>query len=135
MKLKFTEFLMPFFKQKVSFSSNSSVLFQLELYMLLTKVAHQSTNFQTSIAPIKIHQIPHAIFQTKSQFFFKLLCTFSAGTLYAVDKSRTSKYKFSDLLLLPLKFTKFLLSFLDPRVSFSSNFASVFSVTLRYFFI
>ena len=26
---------------------NSSVLFQLKLYMLLTKVAHQSANFQT----------------------------------------------------------------------------------------
>ena len=49
--LKFTKFLMSFFKQKVSFSSmfgslfsvmrdNSSVLFQLKLYMLLTKVVH-----------------------------------------------------------------------------------------------
>ena len=56
--LKFTKFLMSFFKQKVSFSSkfgslfsvmrdNSSVLFQLKLYMLLRKVAHQSANFQT----------------------------------------------------------------------------------------
>ena len=46
------------FQQKVGFSlksgslysfmrDNSSVLFQLKLYMLLTKVAYQSANFQT----------------------------------------------------------------------------------------
>ena len=46
------------FKQKVSFSSkfgsffsvrrkNSSVLFQLKIFMLLTILAHQSANFQT----------------------------------------------------------------------------------------
>ena len=39
--LKFTKFLMPFFKQKISFFSvmrdNSYVLFQLKLYMLLAK--------------------------------------------------------------------------------------------------
>ena len=55
--LKFTKFIMSFFKQKVSFSSNldlfsvscqwnSSVLFYLTLYMLLTKVVHQNVNFQ-----------------------------------------------------------------------------------------
>ena len=58
LRLKFTKFLMSLFKQKVSFSSkfgfffsvmrdSSSVIFQLKLYMLLTKVAHQSANFQT----------------------------------------------------------------------------------------
>ena len=49
-----------------------------------------------------------------------------------------SKWKFSDLSLLALKFTKFLMSFLEPRLSFSPNFASLFSVirlTLLYFFI
>ena len=39
-----------------------------------------------------------------------------------------SKSKFSDLPLLALKFTKFLMSFFEPRVSFSSNFESLFSV-------
>ena len=59
LELKFIKVLMSFFKQKVCFSSkfgslfsvmtdNSSALFQLNLYMLLTKVAHQSANFQTS---------------------------------------------------------------------------------------
>ena len=56
--LKFTNFLISFFKQKVSFSSkfvslfsgtrdNFSALFQLKLYMLLIKVANQSANLQT----------------------------------------------------------------------------------------
>ena len=58
------------------------------------------------------------------QFF----CSFLAETLYAIDKSSASKCKFSDFLLLTLKFIKFLISFLEPRVSFSSNFASLFSV-------
>ena len=40
----------------------------------------------------------------------------------------TSKCKFSDLPLIALKFTKFLMSFLETRVSFSSNFASLFRV-------
>ena len=90
LELKFTKFFMLFFKQKLSFSSkfgsvftvmrgNSSVFFQLKLYMLLTKVAHQ-------------------------------------------------KCKFSDLSLLALKFTKFPMSFLEPRVNFSSYFASLSSV-------
>ena len=39
----------------------------------------------------------------------------------------TSKCKFLDLPLLALKFTKFLISFLTPRVSFPSNFAILFS--------
>ena len=55
---KFTKFLMPFFKQKLSFPSifgslssvmkgKFSVHFQVKLYIMLTKVAHQSEKFQT----------------------------------------------------------------------------------------
>ena len=62
---------MSFFKQKVSFSSkfgslfsvmrdNSSVLFYLKLYMILTKGVHQSAKFQTfdcsrEISPSSYH--------------------------------------------------------------------------------
>ena len=53
---------------------------------------------------------------------------FLPETLYAIDKSSTSKCKFSDLPLLALKLTKFHMSFLEPRASFSSNFSSLFSV-------
>ena len=95
--------------------------------------------FRLSTARVKVHQIPHVIFQTESQFFFKVwiffqfhkrqpFCTFSADTLYANDKSSTLKCKFSDLPLLALKFTEFLMPFLEPSCCFSSNFASLFSV-------
>ena len=54
---------------------------------------------------------------------------FCAETLYVIDKSSTtSKCKFSGLLLLTLKFNKFLITYLEPSVSFSSNFALPFSV-------
>ena len=56
--LKFTKFLMSFFKQQISFSSkfeslfsairyDSYVLFLLKLFMLLTKVVNQKENFRT----------------------------------------------------------------------------------------
>ena len=44
------------------------------------------------------------------------------------DKNSTSECKFSNLPLLALKFTKFLMVFLETRVRFSSNFVSLFSV-------
>ena len=58
LELKSIKFLMPFFKQKVIFClnfrslfsvmrDNSSVLFQLKLYMISTKGAYQSAKFQT----------------------------------------------------------------------------------------
>ena len=43
--------------------------------------------------------------------------------------SSTSKCKFSDLPLLVVTLTKLIVSFLKPRVSFSLNFASLFSIT------
>ena len=67
------------------------------------------------------------IFQTKSQFFFKvwiilkcnvrsLFCTFLAETLYGIDKINTSKCKFLYARLLALKFTKFLISLLESNI-------------------
>ena len=58
--LKYTKFPLSFFTQRVSFLSkfgsvfsfmrdNSSVLFQLKLYILMTKVAHQRANFQACL--------------------------------------------------------------------------------------
>ena len=49
--------------------------------MLLTKVAHQSVKmFRLDTARIKIHQISHFIFGTKSPDFFKDTSTFSVMT-------------------------------------------------------
>ena len=76
--LKFTKFLMWFSKKEnsVFFSefgsffivmrNNSSVHFYLKLYMLLTKVLHQSEIVQTCI---EIHQVPNVIFWTKRVSF------------------------------------------------------------------
>ena len=84
-----------------------------------------------------------AVESLKSQFFSKFVSFFSimrdhssvmfyiTETLYTNDKSSTSKCKFSDLPLFALKFTKFFRSCMEPRVSFSSNFAPLFSV-MRY---
>ena len=77
-----------------------------------------------STSCMKIYQMNYFIFET--------ICHFSRQPL------SISKWKFSDLPLLALKFTKFLMSFLEPRVSFSSNFAHssvLWDITLLYFFI
>ena len=82
--LKFTKFLMSFFKQKVSFSSKFGSFF--------------------------------SVMRGNSSIHFLV------ETLYDIEKSSTSKCKLSDLPLLVLKFTKFLMSLLEPSVSFSSTF-------------
>ena len=72
----------------------------------------------------------------KSFFMTQSIYMSLVQTLHTFHKSSLSKWKFSDLPLLILKFTKFLMSFLEPGVSFSSKFASFFSVirlTLLYF--
>ena len=51
---------------------NSSEFFQHKPYMLWTKKAHHSEIFRLLSGSVKIHQIPHVIFETKCQFFFKL---------------------------------------------------------------
>ena len=133
---------------RVSFSSNfaslfnvmrhnSSVLFQLIFICFGRKEPINVQILRLSSAYVKIHQIPIVIFQTKSQFFFKVwitlqcherYCTFLFETLHSIDKSNTSKWKFSDFRLLAWKLTKFLISFFKPRVSFLLNLASHFSV-------
>ena len=56
---------------------NSPVNFKLIHFLLGIKVPHKSPNFesQLSIALVKICQIPHVVFQTTSQFFFKFCIT------------------------------------------------------------
>ena len=59
---------------------------------------------------VKIHQIPYVMFETTSQFFFKLFiilqcheklfCTFLAETVHDLDKRSPSKCKISDFPLL-----------------------------------
>ena len=87
---------------------------------------------------VKIYQIPHVMFETASQFFFKLCITVQyhqrclvyiilAQTLHTFDKNIPSKGTFSDFSL-KLKFIKFLMSFFKQKVNFSLNLESLFSV-------
>ena len=103
-------YLCHFWNHKSFFSS-----YFLQKYPIKVLILRLST------AQAKVHQISHVTFQIKSQFFFIVLVffqcherqffnTFLAETLYTIGKSSTSKFKFSDLLLLKLKFTKFLMS-------------------------
>ena len=69
----------------------------------------------------------------KSFFTTQLPCIFLAQTLHTFYESSPSKCKFSDFPLLALKLTKLLMSFLKQKVSFSSKFASLFSIMREFF--
>ena len=64
----------------------------------------------------------------QSFFTTQLLCIFLAKTLHVFYKSTPPKCKFSDFVLLSLKFSKFLMSFFKQNVRFCSKFGSFFSV-------
>ena len=49
---------------------NSSVFFYLKPHIVWTKISYGSEIFALLSGWVKIHQIPHVIFRTKSQFFF-----------------------------------------------------------------
>ena len=121
--------------------SNSSEYFKLTHFLLWIKESHQCSNFETLVILVKICHIPHVIFQTTSQFFFKfcitlqcqeryLLCTFLRQTLCPLHRNQ-SKWKFWEFQVFISKFTTFL-SFLKYQISFSSNFALLFSVMRHY---
>ena len=85
-RIKFTKFLISIFKQKVSFFQSldhSSVSWEKTLmyffswnFICYWQKQHTKVHiFRLAIVRIKIHQIPHVIFGTKSQFFFKLWIT------------------------------------------------------------
>ena len=74
------------------------------------------------------HILNHQSFLTT-----QLHCIFLVSTSHTFYKCSTSKCKFSDFPMLALKFTKFFISFLEARVSFSSNFASHFCVMRHNF--
>ena len=84
-ELKFTKLFMSFFKQKVFLQclDHSSVSWEITLphffswnVLCYWKKKHIKVQiFRLAIARIKIYQIRHLIFATKSQFFFKLYIT------------------------------------------------------------
>ena len=73
--------------------------------MFLTKRAHQCTIFQTLSALMKVHAVPHAIFETTRSGFIQILhhCSvswkitpqyFLAQTSYTLDKKSPPKWNF-----------------------------------------
>ena len=102
--------------------------------------------FRLSTNQVKFHRIPH--FSNKKSVFLQNVGLFSVSWViillhffswnywkYAIEESSTSKCKFSDLLQFALRFTKFLKSFSDTRVSFSPTFASLFSIMRHNSFV
>ena len=84
---------------------NSSVFFSSNLIYFGQK--HLSKIFKTLSGWVKIHQIPHVMFEISSQFFFKLciflqcherqlFCTFLDKTIHDLDKRIPSKCKVLD---------------------------------------
>ena len=87
--------------------------------------------FKFSMLELKLIKFLMRFFKQKVSLSLSwwLFCTFLVETLYAINKSSTSKCKYSDLPPLVLKFTKFFMTFLlKPRPSFLSNFVSLSSV-------
>ena len=88
---------------------------------------------------VKIHQIPYVNLETASQFLFRffiilqchylwLLCKFVAYAFSTLNKRIPWKYQFWHFQVFWWKFAKFLMSFSKPQVSFSWNFAWLFSI-------
>ena len=60
----------------IIFAAHLLCIFLVKQYMISTKVALQVQIFRLSATPVKVHQIPYVIFQTKCQFFFKVWISF-----------------------------------------------------------
>ena len=96
LRTKFVRFLMSILNWQVNSSSNfasffivmthnSLVSFELMHFLLWIKGSNQSPNFETF--EFSVENLPnyHVIFQTTSQFFFKL-CFFSSNNIYFGQK-------------------------------------------------
>ena len=101
--------------------------------MLWTKRAHQCAIFRLLGALMKVHPILHTIFKTARSGFIQILhhCSVSWKITPLYFFSSNLIYFGQKLLVFWVvwwKFTKFLMSYLKLQVSFSLNFASLFSV-------
>ena len=120
-KVQKVEFWWATFVQKIICPKNTFL--QIKHYIQKIYLTLLSTNC------VKIHQITYVIFETISYFSqhnFSLF--FLAQTLHTFCRSSSSECKFSYILLLGLKFTKFLMWFFKQNFSFSSKFRSFCSV-------
>ena len=88
----------------------TSVFFLLKSHILQTETAHRSEIFGIQSSWVKIHKIPHVIFESTSQFFYNFASFFSvtrdnssilflAETLYYCDERNPSKCQILDFPL------------------------------------
>ena len=88
---------------------------------------------------MKVHPIPRAIFETIRSGFIQILhcCSvswkipssvFFSSNLKSFGQKKSMEVKFFNFWVVGWKFTKFLMSYLKPQVSFSLNFTSFFNV-------
>ena len=110
---------------------------------ILLQLKHYIPRIYPTLLSTTCEDSPNDVYHFWKHFSFftsQPLHVFSAQTLHTFHKSSQGiKVKILRLATACIiKFTQFLMSFLEPRVSFFSNFASLFSVmrlTLLYFFI
>ena len=138
----FTKFLKSFLKLLVIFRDIFRLYFVVQVLQTLDKNSPWKCKFSDfPLLELKFTKFLVLFFSNKKSVFLQSLDQSSVSWeitfLYFFSwnsicywKSSTSKCKFSDLLLLALKFTKFLMLFLKPKVSFFSNFALLFSVMI-----
>ena len=94
---------------------------------------NQKSFFTTQLVSIFLTQTLHTfdrniLAKRKFSDFLLLALSFNeTGLPFSVVRAH-QKCKLSELPLLVLKFTKFVMSFLQPRICFSSNFVSLISV-------
>ena len=124
-----------FLNHKSFFTTQLLCIFLAQTLHSFYKSSPSNCKFSEIPLLILIHQIPDVIFEIKSQFFFKVWmfsqCQERSFFLYFLGcmsywQKQYIKVQISPLLA--LKFTKFLMSFLEPRISFCSNFVSLFNV-------
>ena len=117
---------------------NPSVNFELIHFLFWITGSHQSPNFDTFKCSGQNFPYSSCHFPNHKSVFLNILhhssvswkiipLPFFKSTLHTMHKRKQSKWKFWEFWVLRSKFTKFL-SFLKQQISFSSNFASLFSV-------
>ena len=118
---------------------NSSVDFKLILFLLWIKGSHQSSNFETFKCSGENLPYSSCHFPTHKSAFLQILhhslvswkitpLYFSRPNIKYFPRQEQMKLRnFWDFWVLGSNFTKFL-SFVKQQISFSSNFASLFSV-------
>ena len=121
---KFIKFLMSILKRQVNSSSNFASFFIVMTHSSSVNFKLKVPILRLSSAVVKICQIPHVVFQTTSQFFFKFCITLQCHETLVI-------YFFQTFWVLKSIFIKFLMSILKQQVNASSNFSSFFSVLTR----